>query len=272
MVKETVSGRLQRRWVRVGPAMIAYGVAGEGIPVVLVHGLSGSSHWWRRNIGALTPYRRVYVVDLIGFGASRAGHRFALAEAAGYLLQWMDKLGLERASLVGHSMGGLIAAEMAANAPERVDRLVLVDPAALPFDTGYMAHALNLIRELRYLSPSFLPVLLADAMRAGPITLWRAASGLLLADLRPKLAQIRAPTLAIWGERDALVPLETARQLARYLRYEELVVIKGAGHVPMWDCPRAFNRVLIEFLVEQHDQVPAALGCDGTTIPPRMPE
>jgi pimeloyl-ACP methyl ester carboxylesterase len=53
----------------------------------------------------------------------------------------------------------------------------------------------------------------------------------------------------IWGEHDALVPLAFARQLAQYLRYEELVVIKGAGHVPMWDCPQAFNRVLTEFLL-----------------------
>jgi pimeloyl-ACP methyl ester carboxylesterase len=242
------SSRLERRQAKVGPATIAYEVAGSGPPVVLVHGLSGSSRWWRRNIGALTPHRRVYVVDLIGFGASRARQRFALAEASGLLVRWMDQLDLERASLVGHSMGGLIVAELAADAPERVDRLVLVDPAALPLDTRLLTHALSLLHELRTISPSFLPVLIADALRAGPLTLWRAANALMLADLRPKLAHIRAPTLAIWGEHDALVPIAFAQQLAKYLPYEELVVIKGAGHVPMWDRPQAFNRVLTEFL------------------------
>lgn len=241
------SSRLERRWAKIGPATIAYEVAGSGPPVVLVHGLSGSSRWWRRNIGALTPHRRVYVVDLIGFGASRAQLPFALAEAAGYLTRWLDQLELERISLVGHSMGGMIAAELAADAPERVDRLVLVDPAALPLDARRLRHALSLLRELRYLSPSFLPVLIADALRAGPLTLWRAATALMLADLRPKLALIRAPTLVIWGEHDALVPVAFAQQLAQYLRYEELVVIKGAGHVPMWDRPQEFNRVLLEF-------------------------
>jgi pimeloyl-ACP methyl ester carboxylesterase len=241
--------QLERRRAKVGPATIAYEVAGSGPPVVLVHGLSGSSRWWSRNIGALAPHRRVYVVDLIGFGASRARQPFALAEAAGQLTQWMDQLELERASLVGHSMGGLIAAELAADAPERVDRLVLVDPAALPLDENLVTHAISLLRELRYISPSFLPVLIADALRAGPLTLWRAITALMMADLRPKLAQIRARTLAIWGEHDALVPIAFARQLAQYLRYEELVVIKGAGHVPMWDRPKAFNRVLTEFLV-----------------------
>jgi pimeloyl-ACP methyl ester carboxylesterase len=243
------SSRLERRRAKIGPATIAYGVAGIGPPVVLVHGLSGSSRWWRRNIGALTPYRRVYVVDLIGFGASRARQQFALAEASDYLVRWLDQLELERVGLVGHSMGGLIAAELAADAPDRVDRLVLVDPAALPLDAHLLTHALGLLYELRYISPSFLPVLLADALRAGPLTLWRAATALMLADLRPKLAQIRAPTLVIWGEHDALVPLAFAQQLAQYLRYEELVVIKGAGHVPMWDRPQDFNRVLTKFLI-----------------------
>jgi pimeloyl-ACP methyl ester carboxylesterase len=242
------SARPERRRAKIGPATIAYEVAGAGPPVVLVHGLSGSTRWWRRNIGALTPYRRVYMIDLIGFGASRARHPFALAEAAGYLIQWLDQLGLERVSLVGHSMGGLIVAELAADAPERVDRLVLVDPAALPLDTHLLTHAFSLLRELRFISPSFLPVLFADTLRAGPLTFWRAATALMLADLRPKLALIRAPTLLIWGERDALVPLALAHQLAQYLRYEELVVIKGAGHVPMWDRPQEFNRALTAFL------------------------
>ena len=232
--------------------------------MLLIHGLAGSSRWWQRNIGALTAHRQVFVIDLIGFGASRTRQPFVLGEAADYLARWMDQLDLERASLVGHSMGGLIAAELAADAPERVDRLVLVDPAALPFEPHPVGHVWSLLRELRFISPSFLPVLMADAMRAGPLTLWRAATGLLLADMRPKLERIRARTLAIWGERDALVPLGLAHQLARYLRYEELVVIKGASHIPMWDCPRAFNRVLTEFLIDDLAQLPQTIDCDGT--------
>src|SRR5581483_1554615 len=126
LMQPQATPRPERRRIAVGPATIAYEVAGSGPPVVLLHGLSGSSRWWRRNIGALAPHRRVYIVDLIGFGASRGQARFVLAEAAGTLMRWLDLLGLARASLVGHSMGGLIAAELAADAPDRVDRLVLV--------------------------------------------------------------------------------------------------------------------------------------------------
>ena len=81
----TKSQSIQHRTARVGSALIHYQVAGAGQPLVLIHGLSGSSRWWSRNIEALARHFRLYVVDLVGFGASRNGHPFVLAEAAGYL-------------------------------------------------------------------------------------------------------------------------------------------------------------------------------------------
>jgi pimeloyl-ACP methyl ester carboxylesterase len=239
---------LARRQVRVGPATIAYHVAGDGPPIVLIHGLSGSARWWARNIRPLAQRFRVHAVDLIGFGGSRCGRRFVLGEAADYLARWMDQIGLERAGLVGHSMGGYIAAELAADHPARIERLVLVDAAALPFDQGLTTHGLGMMQELRYLRPSFLPTLLYDALRAGPSTLWGAANDLLRSDLRPKLERIQAPTLVVWGEHDALVPLEVGRRLSRHVGSKDLLVIKGAGHNPMWDCPQAFNRAVDAFL------------------------
>ena len=73
---------------------------------MLVHGLSGSSRWWARNVGALAQRFRVHIVDLIGFGSSRDGHDFVLSEAADYLALWMERLEIERASVIGHSMQG----------------------------------------------------------------------------------------------------------------------------------------------------------------------
>jgi pimeloyl-ACP methyl ester carboxylesterase len=234
--------------MRVGAATIAYQEAGDGLPIVLIHGLSGSSRWWARNVGPLAERFHVYVIDLIGFGDSRDGQRFMLDEAAGHLDRWMEQLGIARASLVGHSMGGYIAAELAADAPERVERLVLVDAAALPFGQTFAWHFASLLRELQSLPPDFLPTLLYDALRAGPGTLWEASSALMRADLRPKLERISAPTLLVWGERDAIVPLALGKQLIRHVRGNQLLVIKNAGHNPMWDCPHAFNREVIAFL------------------------
>jgi pimeloyl-ACP methyl ester carboxylesterase len=239
---------IQRRRAQVGRAVIYYQVAGTGHPLVLIHGLSGSSRWWSKNIDELARHFRLYVVDLVGFGASRNGHPFVLEDAAEYLARWMQLLGIERACVVGHSMGGFIAADLAADHPDLVDRLVLVDAAVLPFEQTYTQHTLGMFREARQMRLDFMPTLVGDMLRAGIGTIWKAANELLVTDLRPKLARIATPTLVIWGEKDAIIPLEAGRQLSRYLPYDELVIVKGAGHNPMWECPRAFNQVVLEFL------------------------
>lgn len=238
----------EHRRAQIGPVEIFYEVAGQGPPLVLIHGLSGSGRWWIRNIQILARHFQVYVVDLVGFGGSRNGQPFVLGEAAGYLAQWMQQIGIARATLIGHSMGGHIAAELASDFPERVERLVLVDAAVLPLPLSYIRHSISLLREARQMQLAFMPVLLRDALRAGLLTILQAANDLRLADLRPKLARISAPTLVIWGEHDALLPLDMGKQLSRHLRFDELVIVKGAGHNPMWDCPRAFNQVVIDFI------------------------
>jgi pimeloyl-ACP methyl ester carboxylesterase len=221
---------------------------------VLIHGLSGSARWWAQNIRAFAERFQVFIVDLVGFGDSRCAHPFVLDEAAGLLINWMDAIGIEQATLVGHSMGGFIAAEFAADFPNRIDSLILVDAAALPLRPGYARQAFDLTHIWRSTSLDFLPILLSDALRAGPLTLAKAAYQLLTADLRPKLAQITAPTLVVWGEHDIIVPLELGRRLCAYIPdVREFVIIKRAGHNPMWDCPAVFNRVVSEFLTNALD-------------------
>ena len=240
--------KIEPRYFQQGPVRVYYQVAGAGEPLVLVHGLSGSTRWWARNISALATQYHVHVVDLIGFGRNRDGQSFVLSEAAKHLARWMDGVGIERASVIGHSMGGFIAADLAADFPHKVERLVLVDAAALPFEHNRLQQAVGLVRGLGYIPVGFLPVLVTDAYRAGPITLLKAARELLTTDIRRKLTQIHAPTLVVWGEHDTIVPLEIGKQLERCLSNGELMVIKGAGHNPMWDRPGSFNRSVMSFL------------------------
>nr|PZN30478.1 MAG: alpha/beta hydrolase [Chloroflexota bacterium] len=239
---------MEQRWTHVGAARIAYQIAGDGPPLVLIHGLSGSARWWRRNVLALAEGFRVYTVDLIGFGGSRGRQAFVLDEAAAHLARWSEQLGIGRASFAGHSMGGFIAADLAAGFPDLVDRLVLVDAAALPIGRGYAQHALGLAGALRFSRPSFLPVLVGDALRAGLWTVVAAARQLLASDLTVRLSDIRAPTLLVWGERDRLVPVEVGRRLQEALPGSRLEIIARAGHNPMWDRPEEFNRLVLEFL------------------------
>lgn len=237
-----------QRCIRIDGVPIVYEEAGSGEPLVLIHGLSGSTRWWAKNIEALGRCFHVYSIDLVGFGESRGTHPFVLSEAAGRLAAWMDQLGIERANIVGHSMGGFIAAELAADFPDRIARLVLVDAAVLPFGYGYLRHLTGLLRALGYTPLSFLPVLATDAWRAGPMAVLKAARELLTADIRPKLSLIDAPTLLVWGEYDTVVPVEIGRQLLQHLRHADLMVIPAAGHNPMWGRAEIFNRAVLEFL------------------------
>ena len=240
---------IKTKWLRIGAARIYYQEVGAGPCVILVHGLAGSSRWWRYNIKALARHFHVYVVDLIGFGRSQGQHTFVLNEAAEYLRGWMDRLGIERASVVGHSMGGVIAIDLAAQFPEYVRQLVLVDAAAFSlFERAFLRNAVGLAKALWYLPFGFLPLLFADAFRAGPWTLWRAGRELLTADIRAVLARVAVPALIVWGEHDRAVPMQIGEQLEKELPGAERVVIEGAGHNPMWDRPEAFNRIVVPFL------------------------
>jgi pimeloyl-ACP methyl ester carboxylesterase len=232
---------------------LAYEVSGAGPPVVLVHGLSGSTRWWERNAPALARQFRVYVVDLAGFGNSR-GQRFVLAEGARALTKWMDALGIERASFVGHSMGGHIVADLAADFPERVERLVLVDAAALPLDLRSWLPSPAMLEGLRYLPYRFLPVVLYDALRAGAITLAGAFLSLARADISVKLGNIVAPTLIVWGENDLLVPASSGAALKQAIRGARLEVFPQTSHNPMWERAEWFNALVSAFLAEERQR------------------
>ena len=241
---------ISEREVRVSGYQIRYEVAGEeGEPVVLVHGLSGSTRWWAPNVPALARRHRVYLVDLPGFGAMRRERRrFALAGAAAWLHGWMEAVGLEGAHLVGHSMGGYISIRLAARWPEAVRRLVLVTPAVLPEGGSMLGYLFPLLGAARYARPSFLPVLVRDALRMGPATLLLASRDLLAGGAREDLRRIAAPTLMIWGENDTLVPPAIGDLLRAEIPDSRLLVLKGAAHVPMFDSPEDLDAALLAFL------------------------
>src|SRR3712207_6132404 len=120
-----------RRRATVAGDPAYYLVAGEGDPIVFVHGLSGSGRWWMRNVPALSARYQLYLVDLPRFGSMRRQGRFVLAEVASWLSAWIDAVQLRRVHLFGHSMGGLVSIHLAAERPGTVSRLVLVAPAVL---------------------------------------------------------------------------------------------------------------------------------------------
>lgn len=240
---------IERRHIQIDSTWIHYKTAGTGPPLILVHGLAGSTRWWKRNMPQLATHFRVYAIDLSEFGDRRFRPRFVLSQASHYLGRWMKEINIEQASMIGHSMGGRIAAEFAAEHPDQVDRLVLVSAAILPFGRGYVRQSWGMMRAFRRIPLSLLQVLLFDTLYTGIVPVLRVGRELLKSNLEHRLAQIQSPTLIVWGEHDTIVPVGLGQTLNQQLIGSQFTLIKGAGHVPMWEKPTEFNRLALAFLL-----------------------
>ena len=236
-----------------GSRQITCSKSGEGPPLLLIHGLSGSRRWWRRNLPALEPHFTVYRLELAGFGHARRQVPLPPRESAGLIARWMDQAGPNQSALgpahvLGHSMGGHIGLHLASAHPQRVNRLVLVAATGL-LRGEWWRLALRLPRAAVRGKLDFVPVVTTDALRAGVPALYRASRDLLRDDAHALLAGVRSPTLVISGGRDLLVPPALGLELARHLAHAEYLLIAPAGHVVMWDAPQAFNAAVLRFLL-----------------------
>ncbi len=241
--------RMTIQHILVDGRRVRYEVSGAGDPLVLVHGLSGSTLWWRKNVPTLSQYYRVYLVDLPGFGSMHFPRsRFVLQQAAAWLLRWMQALGLQKVHLIGHSMGGHISLWLAAHHPEVVSRLVLAAPAVIPRARNVLGYFVPLLAGTRYMAPGFFGILLYDALRAGPLTLLKAAHDLIAGDVQADMQHVQSPTLLVWGENDTLVPAVMAPVVRAAIPGSHLSILKGAGHVCMFDRADEFNTVVLTFL------------------------
>ena len=254
---------------------------GEGPAVLLIHGLGGCWQNWLENIPALAESRRVVAVDLPGFGESDMPADDVSISGYGRTVESvLEELGIGSASLVGNSMGGFVAAEMAIQYPERAERLVLVAAAALwneqrrarPLVTvGSLTQAvgarvaaqweLALRRpRLRYGAlagagirhPLRLPLdlcyeIMQGAGRDGFVPGLRALYDYRLRDRMP---EIECPTLIVWGTHDTLVPVAHATEYERLIPNARKVILPDTGHVPMLERPATFNALVEEFLAE----------------------
>lgn len=239
--------------LHVGRARLHYRVAGDGPPLILVHGFSASSSWWRRNIADLAAQHRVYALDLAGFGRSWPKRHFTLQRGVEDIIAWMEAMNLPAADFCGHSMGGHLCMRLAATHPDRVRRLVLVDASGLPLNARLLPLAWRGIRSSGHTHFQFAPTVVATALQAGPLILWSALRDLLADDVRESLQRITAPTLIVWGEQDVLVPLELGQALHLGIARSRLAIVPGAGHNVMYERPAEFNRLALDFLASQPD-------------------
>ncbi|HEY6332847.1 MAG TPA: alpha/beta fold hydrolase [Blastocatellia bacterium] len=251
---------------------IHYLEAGSGPAVILLHGLGGDASNWYGNIAALSPKYHVIVVDQIGFGKSdKPLINYRVQTLVDFLDGFMRELKIDRASLVGNSLGGWTAAAFAIEHPEKVDRLVLVDAAGYssnpPPDKriieGLNPSTLEGIKQVMsvvfynkemFSNPAVIDLLFTRKMLAGDgYTIQRFIDSVLQGqDLLDNTAsKIKQPTLIIWGKQDALVPLAVGQHFNRDIAGSEMLVIDQCGHVPMIEKGAEFNWALSKFLAGQ---------------------
>jgi pimeloyl-ACP methyl ester carboxylesterase len=254
--------------LRASGLEIAYERAGEGPPLVFVHGAAGDSRLWRPQLAGLAGEFTVVAWDEPGAGrSSDLRGDFGLADYANCLAALIDELGLGPAHVAGLSWGGTVAQELYRHRPELVATLVLVDTYAgwkgsLPEEEvrARVAGAREMLAapaaEFDPTLPGlfagdppaeFVPLLEEVAAAVRPESLRTQLSLMAEADQRDLLPRIAATTLLIWGELDARSPLPVARRLERAIPDASLVVIPDCGHVSNLEAPERFNEVVREF-------------------------
>lgn len=247
---------MRRLTAEIAGEAVQYRSVGDGTPVVLLHGLSGSWRWWREVAPRLAVSHRVICLDLPGFGSIRS-RRSALSDASEWLERFLAAAVGEEAHVVGHSMGASICARLTARRPDVVRTLALVAPSGIP-SGSLVGHAIPLLKAAALGGPRFWALLGADAARAGPMTLLAGALHLAGEDIRADLRALEAPTLLVWGQRDPLVPTSLTETWRRELRRVELVVLPGAAHVPMLETPQELSDVLLRFFSAYPEALPKA--------------
>jgi pimeloyl-ACP methyl ester carboxylesterase len=273
---------IEEGYVLLDGARMRYLRAGSGPPLILVHGLLGYSFSWRFTMPVLARHFSVYAIDMLGAGFSDrpAGLDCSFHASAGRLLQFLDHVGVTSFDLLGTSQGGAVAMMAAAQAPQRVQRLILVDPVnpwsahgkrLAPFLSSPPVSPLFLLLVpfLKVAHPFILRRLFGDTRRIRPGTLegysapfvkpgcFEYALGVLrswnrgLIELQASLPKIgHIPTLLVWGSRDAAVSPASAEPLRKNFKDCRLVMLEGVGHVPYEEVPDEFNRAVSEFLLK----------------------
>jgi len=266
---------LRPQYDTVAGHKVRYVRMGQGPPLVLLHGFASSIYSWSELIPELAKQHTVVALDFPGFGGSEVPPHLSREDFPPVVTGLLDRLRLSRASLVGNSMGGAVAAAVAARQPDRVDRLVLVDSAGFiqrsqgPWilrvaGTRLGSSVLEGLPVRRRLTVSALHQVFADPSRVTPEKVdeylaplirpgvARAMASLLAgaddSDFPALARQIRAPTLVLWGDKDAWIPVAQADLFVAAIPGARKVVLAGCGHVPQEECPDRVVQLVTGFL------------------------
>jgi pimeloyl-ACP methyl ester carboxylesterase len=227
-------------------------------PVVFVHGAGGTHQHWLYQVRDL-PASPSYAVDLPGHGRSEGSGRDRISAYGDWLIAFLDALGLDSAVLVGHSMGGAIALDLALRFPSRVAGLGLVGtgarlrvaPAILEAFQQEPESAVQLISECAYGPEAPSEMVRLGRRQMGEMPAAVVHNDLVACDrfdIMDRLAEIAAPTLVLCGSQDRMTPVKYSYYLRDHIAGATFHLVEGAGHMVMVERPEAVARSLIAFL------------------------
>ncbi len=251
--------------------ILHYEVYGRGRPVILLHGWLGSWGLWQETMAYLGRYYRTYALDFWGFGESgKKRSTYAVDDFVAMVQQFMEQLGIVRAPLVGHSMGGTVSLKVALSSPERVSRVTVIgspiDGESLSWTlkmAGYRPVAFMVYNAmwalklgLRMAAPTitkdkrWTQMIDKDLSRTTLESFLISIASLRRTNLVPRLQELRVPVMGMYGLLDNIVhpnqwePICAQAQQPRVERFEQ------SGHFVMLDEPERFMRTLKDFLDE----------------------
>jgi pimeloyl-ACP methyl ester carboxylesterase len=250
--------------------LVHYEAYGRGQPVILLHGWLESWDHWLGTMEVLGRSCKAYALDFWGFGESgKQGVGFTVEDYIEMVDQFMDRLGIGRAPIIGHSMGGTVSLGLALEHPERVEKVAVVGSPIVGDGLALFLRfaARRSLASLAYQVPHALPLgvrvlspLLArdwktwykmfarDLSRTTLESFHYSIASLRKTDLRPRLKALGVPALGVYGQVDRIVDPKQAEVLARYTPLAEIRYFEYSGHFPMLDEPDRFHQTLCEFL------------------------
>ncbi len=270
------------RYVQVGDIRTRYRSSGDKGPgIILIHGLGSSLESWMRNLHFLGGRSRVFAPDVVWFGQSDKPRDEVTGDFfVRFITRVMDAIGLQRAVLVGNSMGGMIACKTALDHTERVSGLVLVDSAGFGRELAWWLRLRTLFKparrkikvsrwaarwvaawiayDWRTIGDEFIDQVVSrevepEAVEAYARVLrfgadWRGLKPLAVQEIRDAAHKIRVPTLIIWGKQDRVIPVAHAEVARQRIPSATLHIIDRCGHAPMLEKPDEFNRLVDDFV------------------------
>ncbi|MDM8527582.1 alpha/beta hydrolase [Anaerolineales bacterium HSG24] len=250
--------------------IVHYEAYGRGQPVILLHGWLGSWGYWLRTMETLKRQYRCYALDFWGFGDSgKRRSSYQVTDFVDLVDQFMERLGIDAAPIVGHSMGGTVAVCLALTKPERVKRVIVVDSpiagnslniflrlAGKPWVANIVWHLPVMLKfGIKLFSPfivkdwpNWYQMITRDLSSTTLEAFFSSINSLHQTDLSVELPNVNTPIMGIYGVGDNVVAPSQANVIMKNAWVPRIKVMKDCKHFPMLDAPQAFNSTLADFL------------------------